>query len=174
VPNADLVLVKAPKKGVSPEKLLALADVTTTAWHGCELAEVGKDDVVGVWGCGPVGSSIAKLSLFRGAKKVYVIDPDPERLKIAESFGCIPVDVNKYESVAEHLLQSELYGLDKGIEASGFRSARSWLHSTMRALGRHPTLHLDRILTVAQAQKAISPTRLPRSLKRHGQVAILR
>ena len=43
---SDIVLVKAPKDGASPEKLLALADVTTTAWHGCELAVVGKADVV--------------------------------------------------------------------------------------------------------------------------------
>ncbi|TKA75292.1 hypothetical protein B0A49_04034 [Cryomyces minteri] len=57
VPDADVVLVRAPKSGISPEKLLALADVTTAAWHGCELAEVGKGDVAGVRGCDPVGLS---------------------------------------------------------------------------------------------------------------------
>ena len=51
VPNAKIVLVKAPKsrEEVSPEKSFALADVTTTAWHGCELAEVDNGDVVEVW-----------------------------------------------------------------------------------------------------------------------------
>ncbi|KAK5139180.1 hypothetical protein LTR04_003809, partial [Oleoguttula sp. CCFEE 6159] len=88
VPNADIVLVRGPKPGISPEKLLALADFTTTAWHGCELAEVGKGDVVGVWGCDPVGLSIQNLSFCRGAKKVYAVDPHPQRLKIAERLGC--------------------------------------------------------------------------------------
>ncbi|KAG9910427.1 alcohol dehydrogenase GroES-like domain-containing protein, partial [Aureobasidium melanogenum] len=37
VPNADLVCVKAPMD-VDARKLVALADVTPTAWHGCELA----------------------------------------------------------------------------------------------------------------------------------------
>lgn len=136
VPNADLVLVKAPKEGVSPEKLLGLADVTTTAWHGTELAEVGKGDVVGVWGCGPVGLSIARLSFFRGAKRVYAVDPDPERLKIAEKFGCIGIDVGKHPDVADFILDREPQGLDRTIEASGFRGSQSWLHSTMRAIGK--------------------------------------
>ncbi|KAL8905541.1 MAG: hypothetical protein Q9207_002567 [Kuettlingeria erythrocarpa] len=135
VPNADLILVKAPKEGVSPEQLLALADVATTAWHGNELAEVGKGHVVGVWGCGPIGLSIAKLALFRGAKKVYAIDPDPKRLEIAESFGCIGVNVREHPDVSDYILQQEPHGLDKGIEASGFRSAQSWIQTTMRAIG---------------------------------------
>ncbi|KAI1619593.1 chaperonin 10-like protein [Exophiala viscosa] len=59
VPNADLVCVKAPKD-VAAKKLVGLADVTPTAWHGCELAEVGEGDVVGVWGCGAVGLSIQR------------------------------------------------------------------------------------------------------------------
>ncbi|KAK3174642.1 hypothetical protein OEA41_001888 [Lepraria neglecta] len=118
VPNANIVLVKAPNEGVSPEKLLALADVTRTAWDGCELAEVDNGDVVGVWGCEPIGLSIVKLSFFRGAKKVYAVEPDPGRLKIAESFGCIGVDFGTHASVSDYIL-------DKGIEANGFRSAQS-------------------------------------------------
>ncbi|MCJ1365510.1 hypothetical protein MMC16_004633 [Acarospora aff. strigata] len=94
-------LRKAPKDGASPEKLLALADVTTTAWHGCELAVVGKADVV------------------EGARKVYAADPDPQRLKIAESFGCIGVDVSKHPNASEYILQYEPHRLNKGIEASG-------------------------------------------------------
>ena len=136
IPNADLVCVQAPKEGVSADKLLALADVATTAWHGCELAEVGKGHTVAVWGCGPIGLSIQKLSFFRGASKVYAIDPDPKRLKIAESFGAIPVNVTEHNDVADYLLEQEPHGFDKTIEASGFRSAQSWIHKTMRTLGK--------------------------------------
>ena len=143
------MLVKAPKQGVSPAKLLALADITTTAWHGCELVDVGKGDVVRVWGCGPIGLSIAKFSLFRGAKRVYAVDPDPGRLVIAESFGCIGVDVRKHEKVSDYILQHEPHGLDRGIEASGFRSAQSWLHATMRTIGTVPISHCDGSLMIA-------------------------
>jgi len=134
VPNADLTLVKAPKD-IDAKKLLGLADVTTTAWHGCELAEVDKGSVVGVWGCGPVGLSIQRLSLFRGAKKVYAIDVDNDRLELAKSFGAIPINVNDHKDVADYILSIEEHGLDKGIEASGFRSSSSVAHAAMRAVG---------------------------------------
>lgn len=134
VPNADLVCVKAPKD-TPATSLLALADVTPTAWHGNELAEVGEGDVVGVWGCGAVGLSIQRLAKLRGAKKVYAVDKDPQRLQIAESYGMIPVDVSKHSDPADYILSIEPHGLDKGIEASGFRSTNSVKHKTMRSLG---------------------------------------
>lgn len=134
VPNAELTCVKAPHN-IDPKKLLGLADVTTTAWHGCELAEVRDGDVVGVWGCGPVGLSIAKLALFRKAKRVYAVDIDKERLKIAESLGAIPIDVSDHTDVADHILGREPLGLDRGIEASGFRSSVSVVHTVLRATG---------------------------------------
>lgn len=134
VPNADLTLVKAPKD-IDAKKLLGLADVTTTAWHGCELAEVDEGSVVGVWGCGPVGLSIQRLSFFRGAKKVYAIDRDEDRLELARSFGAIPINVKDHKDVADYILSIEEHGLDKGIEASGFRSSSSVAHAAMRAVG---------------------------------------
>jgi threonine dehydrogenase-like Zn-dependent dehydrogenase len=134
VPNADLTCVKAPMN-VDARKLVALADVTPTAWHGCELAEVGKGDVVGVWGCGAIGLSIQALSLFRGAKRVYAIDKDPHRLSIAGSLGAIPININEHTDVAEYILSIEPHGLDKGIEASGFRSETSVAHTFMRKVG---------------------------------------
>jgi len=133
VPNADLVCVKAPKD-TPAASLLGLADVTPTAWHGNELAEVGEGDVVGVWGCGAVGLSIQRLAKFRGAKKVYAVDKDPNRLKLAESYGMIPIDVNAHSDPAEYILSIEPNGLDRGIEASGFRSTNSVAHATMRKL----------------------------------------
>jgi threonine dehydrogenase-like Zn-dependent dehydrogenase len=149
VPNADLTCVKAPHD-ISAQKLLGLADVTTTAWHGCELAEVRAGDVVGVWGCGPVGLSIQRLAKFRGARKVYAFDKDAHRLAIAASMGMIPVDVSEHTNPADYLLSIEPHGLDRGIEASGFRSTNSVAHAAMRALA----LEGDSSDTVAAVIKA--------------------
>lgn len=134
VPNADLTCVKAPAN-VDAKKPVSLADVTPTAWHGCELTEVGEGDVVGVWGCGAVGLSIQRLAKLRGASKVYAVDKDAQRLEIARSFGMIPVNVNDHADPADYILSVEPHGLERGIEASGFRSTNSAAHATMRALG---------------------------------------
>jgi threonine dehydrogenase-like Zn-dependent dehydrogenase len=149
VPNADLVCIKAPKD-IPAAKILGLADVTATAWHGNELAEVRDGDVVGVWGCGPVGLSIGRLAKFRGAKRVYAVDKDVQRLKIAASFGMIPINVKDHPDVADHILAAEPRGLDRGIEASGFRSTNSAAHAAMKALG----LEGDSSDTVAAVIKA--------------------
>ncbi|KAM0234625.1 hypothetical protein ACHAP5_010019 [Fusarium lateritium] len=149
VPNADLTCVKAPKD-IAAAKLLGLADVTPTAWHGCELAEVGEGDVVGVWGCGAVGLSIQCLAKFRGASKVYAIDKDANRLDMAKSYGMIPINVNDHPAPADYILSLEPHGLDRGIEASGFRSTNSTAHAAMRALG----VEGDSSDTVSSAIKA--------------------
>jgi threonine dehydrogenase-like Zn-dependent dehydrogenase len=134
VPNADVVCVKAPKD-VDPKKLVGLADVTTTAWHGNELAEVREGDVVGVWGCGAIGLSIQRLAKLRGAKKVYAVDKDEHRLKLAESYGMIPVNINEHRNPADYILSVEPHGVDRGLEASGFRSTNSLAHAAMKAIG---------------------------------------
>ncbi|EAW08548.1 putative formaldehyde dehydrogenase [Aspergillus clavatus NRRL 1] len=134
VPNADMTCAKVPADAEA-KKLLGLAHVTTAAWHGCELAGVSNGDIVGVWGCGPVGLSVQRLTMLRGAKKVYAVDKDATRLQIAEGFGMIPVDVSAHPEVGDYLLSMEPKGLDCSIEASGFRSTQKPQHAAMRAIG---------------------------------------
>lgn len=133
VPNADLTCVKAPFD-VDARKLLGLANVVGTAWHALELAEVQAGDVVGVWGCGPVGLATQRLAKLRGAKKIYAMDKDPQRLRLAEEFGMIPVDVTAHPEVGDYLLSIQPQGLDRTIEASGFRSTQKPAHAAMRAI----------------------------------------
>ena len=132
VPNADLVCVKIPKD-IDPKKVLGLADVTLTAWHACELAEVKEGSTVGVWGCGPVGLSIQRLAKLRGAKKVYAMDYDEKRLQIAKSFGMIPVHESKHKATAGYILSQEPRGLDCAIDAVGYRCEVSGEHKATRS-----------------------------------------
>lgn len=134
VPNADLNCVKAPKD-LDAKKLLALSKAGPSAWHGLELAEVQAGDVVGVWGCGPVGLSVQRLARLRGARKIYAMDKDPQRLQIAEEFGMTTVNVEQHPDVGQYLLDIEPNGLDRAIEASGFRSTSKAPHAAMRVIG---------------------------------------
>lgn len=134
VPNADLTCLKAPQD-VDAMKLLGLADVVSTAWHALELAEVQEGDIVGVWGCGPIGLSTQRLAKLRSASKVYAIDKDPQRLHLAEELGMIPVDVSAHLDIGEHLLSMEPRGFDRAIEASGFRSTQQRSLAAMRTFG---------------------------------------
>lgn len=134
VPHADLSCVKAPEH-IDARKLLGLTNVVTTAWHALELAEVQEGDVVGVWGCGPIGLTVQRLAKLRGAKKIYAMDKDAQRLRIAEDFGMIPVEVDAHPDVAEYILSIEDHGLDRSIEASGYRSSQKAEYPAMQAIG---------------------------------------
>ncbi|KAJ5104204.1 Formaldehyde dehydrogenase [Penicillium argentinense] len=149
VPNADLSCVKAPQD-IDARKILGLANVITTAWHALELAEVQPGDIVGVWGCGPVGLSVQRLAKLRGAKKIYAMDRDPQRLRLAGEFGMTPIDVNDHSEVGEYILSIQPKGLDRSIEACGFRSTTRSPHAAVRAKG----LERDRGDTVGAIIKA--------------------
>ncbi|KXG54264.1 Branched-chain amino acid aminotransferase II [Penicillium griseofulvum] len=149
VPHADLTCVKAPHD-LDARKLLGLTNVVTTAWHALELAEVRDGDVVGVWGCGPIGLAVQRMAKLRGAKKVYAMDKDAQRLRIAEDFGMTPVDVDAHPDVAEYILSIQEQGLDRSIEASGHRTEQSAEFPAMRAIG----LERDSSDTLAAIVKA--------------------
>ena len=82
VPFGDVNCLPVPKH-LNDKQVILLSDVLCTAWHGNELADVGKGDTVVVFGCGPVGLMAAYLAHFRGAKRVISIDRNPDRLHIA-------------------------------------------------------------------------------------------
>lgn len=134
VPHADLSCVKAPEH-IDARKLLGLTNVVTTAWHALELAEVQEGDVLGVWGCGPIGLATQRLARLRGARKIYAMDKDAQRLRIAGDFGMTPVDVDAHPDVAEYIMSIEDHGLDRSIEASGYHSSQKAEFPAMQAIG---------------------------------------
>jgi threonine dehydrogenase-like Zn-dependent dehydrogenase len=95
VPFAPTTLVKAPTS-IPNEVLVLMADIFPTGWFCAArfLKQLSPEDaaftVAVVIGCGPVGicSIVTALTMI---KTVYAIDPDPERLKLAEILGAIPI-----------------------------------------------------------------------------------
>lgn len=58
------------------------------------MAEFGKGDVVEVWGIWTYGTQYRETQLLQRADAV---NPDPQRLEIAEDVGCVGVDISKHE-----------------------------------------------------------------------------
>ncbi len=54
-------------------------------------AEIRLCDSVCVMGDGPIGLMLAQLSLACGATHVYVLGLQEDNLKLAKTFGCIPM-----------------------------------------------------------------------------------
>lgn len=118
IPFADSTLVKLPDS-ISDDDALLLSDIFPTGFMGAEMADVQDEDIVAVFGCGPVGQMAIASALLLGAEKVFAVDSLPDRLKMAEKQGAIPVNYEKVNPVKFLKEQSNGYGPDSCIDAVG-------------------------------------------------------
>jgi glutathione-independent formaldehyde dehydrogenase len=99
-----------------------LSDILPTGYHGTELAQVGTGDSVVIWGAGPVGLMAAMSAQLRGADQVFVVDRQPDRLRLAEKIGAVAVDDSAGDAVQQVLDATRGEGADKGVEAVGYQA----------------------------------------------------
>jgi threonine dehydrogenase-like Zn-dependent dehydrogenase len=78
-----------------PVSLVAATCSGATAAHAVELCDLAPGDVVVIIGPGPLGLYAAALARERGAAEVVMIGTarSMPRLRLAESFGCLPVNM---------------------------------------------------------------------------------
>ena len=121
VPYADVAPVKIPD-GVSDESVLFLGDILPTGWQAAAACEIQPEDIVAVWGAGPVGQFAILSAKIMGAQRVIAIDNVAERLAMAEQLGASPLNfdaVNVVEALNE-LTNGK--GPDKCIDAVGLEA----------------------------------------------------
>jgi glutathione-independent formaldehyde dehydrogenase len=99
-----------------------LADVFPTGYHATELAGVKPGDQTVIYGAGPVGLMAALSATIKGAGRVWVVDRHPDRLKLAESIGAIPIDDSKVDPVEFIKDQTMGLGADNGCECVGYQA----------------------------------------------------
>jgi glutathione-independent formaldehyde dehydrogenase len=99
-----------------------LADIFPTGYHATELAGVIPGDSVVVYGAGPVGLMATYSAILKGAGKVMVVDRHPDRLRLAESIGAIPIDDSQTDPVQAVLEQTMGLGADRGCECVGYQA----------------------------------------------------
>ncbi|GLU48533.1 glutathione-independent formaldehyde dehydrogenase [Nocardiopsis ansamitocini] len=121
VPYADFNCLVLPPGTDHEADYAMLADIFPTGYHGCELADVSPGETVAVYGAGPVGLMAAYSAFLRGASQVFVVDQVPERLRLAEQMGAVPVDFTTGDP-AEQIRDATDGGVDKGVDAVGYQA----------------------------------------------------
>jgi threonine dehydrogenase-like Zn-dependent dehydrogenase len=118
VPFANVGLVKLPDE-VSDDQAIMLSDIFPTGWFGARLAEIGKGDVVAVFGCGPVGQFAILSAMLQGAGRIMAVDRVPSRLEAAKRLGAEVIDFDREDPVQtiQHLTDGT--GVDRAIDAVG-------------------------------------------------------
>ncbi|CAG8569781.1 2042_t:CDS:10 [Funneliformis mosseae] len=127
VPYADVNLLQVSEEDYQTlgEKLVLLSDVACTGWHANELGEVSKGDIVGIWGCGPIGLSAIAWAKFRGASRIIAIDCVPQRLAKAHDFGAETINFKEHKDIVAKMKFIVPGGLDVAIECAGFRYTKT-------------------------------------------------
>lgn len=118
VPMAESSLMKLPDS-VSVEEGVLAGDIISTGFYSAKQAQVKPNGVYVVMGCGPVGLMAILGARTYGAEKIYAVDREPFRIKMAERFGAIPIDTSKMDAVQTVQDASEGRGADAVLEAIG-------------------------------------------------------
>lgn len=119
VPFADNSLEKIPD-GLEDEDVIFVGDILSTGYHGALMGGIGPGDSVVVFGSGPVGLCALVCAKLMGADPVIGVDIIDFRLKIAQSFGSIPINAEKENAVDKIRILTQGRGADVAIEAGGF------------------------------------------------------
>ncbi|RZT35455.1 zinc-dependent alcohol dehydrogenase [Cupriavidus agavae] len=144
VPYADVAPVKIPE-GVSDESVLFLGDILPTGWQAAAACDIQPEDVVAIWGAGPVGQFAILSAKLMGAQRVIAIDRVAERLAMAESLGAIPLNFENVNIVEALNEQTNGKGPDKCIDAVGLEAhATASLDSVYDRIKQAVMLESDR------------------------------
>ncbi|BBU33519.1 aldehyde dehydrogenase (plasmid) [Burkholderia sp. THE68] len=122
VPFADFNCLLLPPDAQEKENdYVMLSDIFPTGYHATVLAGVEAGDSVVIYGAGPVGLMAAISADLKGASKVMVVDSHPDRLKLAEQLGAIPIDDSDGGAVDRVLELTGGEGADRGCECVGYQ-----------------------------------------------------
>ncbi|SRX55459.1 zinc-dependent alcohol dehydrogenase family protein [Aequorivita sp. CIP111184] len=119
IPHADNSLYAAPE-GVDDEALVMLSDILPTGHeigviNGC----VKPGDTIAIVGAGPIGMSALLTAQFYSPAKIYMIDLDENRLKLAKKWGATDTINSGTEDAAKKIMAETEDGVDVAIEAVG-------------------------------------------------------
>jgi len=140
VPLGEVNLLRLPDD-VPDEKGLYLSDVLATSYHCVVDTGVQKDDVVAIFGAGPIGQMAGVFALQQGAARIIFVDTEPRLSSILDKF---PRDQEKIEVLDFNKLSSGITsgdtvvsklkelvngrGPDVALECAAGEYAKGWAH----------------------------------------------
>ncbi len=97
----------------------AFAEPLSCCIHGLDQADIDLNDRVAIVGAGPIGLLMLQLVKLKGAKEIIVIEPVPEKRRIAQQLGSSIVIDPKDEHFQMNYIELCNGGADIVIECAG-------------------------------------------------------
>jgi D-arabinose 1-dehydrogenase-like Zn-dependent alcohol dehydrogenase len=92
---------------------------SATSLHALVKARIKAGETVAVFGIGGLGISAIQIARAFGALKIFAVDLNEQKLKLAERLGAIPVDARSVDPVNEIRKLTRDKGVDVGLELVG-------------------------------------------------------
>lgn len=120
IPHADTSLYLVPQ-GMDEEALVMLSDILPTGFEcGVLNGQVQPGDTIAIVGAGPVGLAALLTAQFYSPANIIMIDPDENRLAVAQKFGATHLINNASSNATNSINQlTNGVGVDVAIEAVG-------------------------------------------------------
>jgi alcohol dehydrogenase len=120
IPHAQTSLYRIPH-GLDEDALVMLSDILPTGFEcGVLNGKVQPGSTVAIVGAGPIGLASLLTAQFYSPAQIIMIDPDPNRLDVAQRFGATACIDNGHAGAVEQVMAlTESVGVDCVIEAVG-------------------------------------------------------
>jgi 2-desacetyl-2-hydroxyethyl bacteriochlorophyllide A dehydrogenase len=121
---AEYIVVPARMAFVLPDSIpfeqgAIMMCSSATSLHAMGKANIRPGDTVAVFGIGGLGMSAIQLAPVFGAQGVLAVDIDDAKLKMADSFGAIPIDNKQGKAVEAIKKATDGRGVNAAIEVIG-------------------------------------------------------
>ncbi|MCX6132670.1 MAG: zinc-binding dehydrogenase [Ignavibacteriales bacterium] len=118
------------------EQGATLMCASATAFHTLRKSRLKAGESVAVFGVGGLGMSAIQLARAFGALDVYAVDINEERLKLATSYGALPVNARLVDPVAEIRRLTQGSGVNVSLELIGLPQTMRQSVQCLGVLGR--------------------------------------
>jgi len=109
---------------------------SATSLHALRKGRLQPGETVAIFGAGGLGMSAIQLAVALGAREVYAVDVNEDKLKLAEKKCAIPVDAKEVDPVKEIQRLTEGKGVDVALELIGLPGTMRQVVQCLAVFGR--------------------------------------
>ena len=109
---------------------------SATSLHALRKSKLKGGETVAIFGVGGLGVSAIQLARAFGALDVYAVDINPDKLRLAEEYGAIPINASSRDPVAEIRSLTSGRGVDVALEVIGLSQTMRQAVQCLAVMGR--------------------------------------
>ena len=106
---------------VSYEHAAVMMCSSATSLHAIRKTKFKPGETIAIFGLGGLGISALQLAKVFGAREIYAVDIDKEKLKSAEKMGAIPINAKENDPVEKIMELTNGDGVDVALELIGLK-----------------------------------------------------